>query len=212
MKLFVRPWHLARLLNAYENRVYGPDFAVTLEDLGGWTASPFFFWSCCSNLDVPQGTSDFAGSLSILLTSKRHALQLIAGERKEQELEPWNPVGGDEPAYYFCSYTAFQPGAGRYQFAAALAYFGHLRSGLPQVEFVFGVAATQGGARHLCQAGMGRTDGWYKDRYPIQTGLAPQLSLFWRTLCGLELLPAPAVLPRAAHAIRPEVGVLTGVS
>jgi hypothetical protein len=188
MIVHLRNGRLAELANAYENELYGKDFAVRLSDIDTWLASPMFFWSICSNVPIPSKIEDVLGSLSIMYISSRSADDLLAGRLRESDLRPWKPTNGEIPVLYFCSYSGSVGGAGRRQFALAEDYFCGL-NGLvvERPTSAVSIAATFEGERHLEQAGFTATGSAYIGKYPMyraDCGNSRVLSKLWSTLLG----------------------------
>lgn len=181
---------LAALTNAYENRLYGPDFETRIEDIASWLASPMFFWSVCSEKAIPTRPEDILGSLSILAVPERDAEALLGGQIRESDLRPWDPRSGERPALYFCSYSVSVAGAGRQQFHFAREYFEKMAcfNRLPPV-MAFSIAATDGGAAHLEQSGFVAECGSYLGKYAFYRAMHNsdrRLARIWASMLQRE--------------------------
>ena len=184
MRFRVRPQDLAEVTNAYENRLFGPDFEATPDQIAHWLRSPMFFWAVAIDDRGPPDVGSVLGTLSILVTTVHSFEQLVRGHIRENDLQPWYAASSDIPIAYFCSYTLRKAGAGAYLFKLAGNYLSALKTEHDiELGGVFSIGATPAGARHLCRSGIDRSAGTYAGRYPILEGRHDSaLSNFWQKL------------------------------
>lgn len=179
-------------VTAFEDYVFGPDFAICSDEMKTWADSGSWFCAAVSGQAV-VGRQQIFSLLSVLVTTAESRDRLMAGEIAESELQPWthHPLN-DQPVLYLASVASAASGhlAPMYEsLARDLSIFTETW----ETEFGngFSIASGPAGYSHMARNGFRAVDAKYRGYYPmmiIDRGSAA--TPFWqRCLCSQSTAP-----------------------
>ncbi len=176
-------------LEAFENSVFGPEFAIAAEDMRTWAESGSWFCAAVTGQAV-VGRQQIFSILSILVTTTESRDLLLAGQSSEGQLRPWNHNRlNDKPELYLASVisTASDHLGLMYE---SLARDLHKFKATWDTDFRagFSIASGPAGFSHMARNGFRPLEGQnYRGHYPIMVIDANSAgTTFWRDLLSSE--------------------------
>jgi hypothetical protein len=175
-----------RRIHAFENAVFGTDFACQFHSVEHWYSSRDYVSAAVIDSSVCNDLIIRAVA-SILITSDHDQRQLLDGVLLDSQLKPWTPGIGN-PSLYLASIIADTP-------ENLHAVYGTVKAGVEerlreiksQPQEGFAIAAGVSGLQHLTKVGFVPSHHLYRGTYPVmtinaETARAP----FWKELLTHE--------------------------
>jgi hypothetical protein len=172
-------------LGAFEDFVFGPDFAITPEVMRIWAESGSWFCAAVTGQAV-VGRHQIFSLLSIFVTTTESRDLLLAGRQAEGDLQPWtSTLQTEKPSLYLASIISAASDHLRLMYESIgreLDEFSTTRS--TDFHSGFSIASGPAGFSHMSRNGFRAVEGQkYLGHYPMMTIDAESAATeFWQSL------------------------------
>ena len=175
---------VSRIINDFENLIFGSDFSCKFEDIEPWVLSGDLYIAL-----VPDEKAEYgiASIVSMLITSESCSNELKSGQIPERDLVPWS-TSPDKlgPSIYFSSLIL----SSKVHYLFLLRSLQRdlqtrSRSSGTAISGAFSISTSPVASRHLERAGFSQfPDHQYLDKYPtFILSKDSARTRFWKYVC-----------------------------